>query len=435
MDSTLNPSSSDRSYSPPVSQASTRDTTPDFDPSVASTGISSLRIGGHAMEGSHTIQVEAQRRNGEKSPTDAFRRYNHQQQRAPMRQALANAPAPRSTDSQNWRMHMGTEAAGHYAQGQIQGHGRGQHLSLSSASGSEYVAMSSPMAEHETPAPGAHTGGEWTGFHSYCLDRGNGNYTRLIPADLLPPLVGILAVQYGHEGMLILPTPRGLDPQNPLGNVIQPVEFKKRIDHIVASSPVPPKKPKIYCDKWVHEGVCAFTQQGCKYKHEMPLDKATQHSLGLFHGLPSWWKKQQAEIQRQQRQENGFAEFFDAHQPQQCSMPSPMNSDQVLASPARSTQSWRKVEEVETQRQKGFMPPPTRQAGGYKGSVDPRMYQHSLGSPTSPCVWGPIGPPSKQPGHAQVYHQNLGGYRTPSNLALLSSLEENLGERGASSRF
>lgn len=59
------------------------------------------------------------------------------------------------------------------------------------------------------------------------------------------------------------------------------------------------RRPKIYCDKWVHEGVCAFTQQGCKYKHEMPLDKATQHQLGLFHGLPSWWKKHQAELARQ----------------------------------------------------------------------------------------------------------------------------------------
>jgi hypothetical protein len=53
------------------------------------------------------------------------------------------------------------------------------------------------------------------------------------------------------------------------------------------------RKNKVYCDKWVHEGVCAFTQQGCRYKHEMPLDKATQHSLGLFHGLPGWWKKRQ----------------------------------------------------------------------------------------------------------------------------------------------
>lgn len=57
---------------------------------------------------------------------------------------------------------------------------------------------------------------------------------------------------------------------------------------------------KIYCDKWVHEGVCAFTQQGCKYKHEMPVDKATQHQLGLFLGYPMWWKRRQAELIRVQ---------------------------------------------------------------------------------------------------------------------------------------
>lgn len=47
--------------------------------------------------------------------------------------------------------------------------------------------------------------------------------------------------------------------------------------------------------------MCAFTQQGCKFKHEMPMDKATQHDLGLFQGLPAWWKKHQAELQRQSR--------------------------------------------------------------------------------------------------------------------------------------
>lgn len=51
-----------------------------------------------------------------------------------------------------------------------------------------------------------------------------------------------------------------------------------------------PKKAKIYCDNWVHYGACAFTQQGCKYKHEMPHDRETQLSLGLFNGLPSWYK-------------------------------------------------------------------------------------------------------------------------------------------------
>lgn len=54
------------------------------------------------------------------------------------------------------------------------------------------------------------------------------------------------------------------------------------------------RKEKIYCDKWVHEGRCAFAQQGCKYKHEMPLDKATQEEVGLYLGLPSWFKRKQA---------------------------------------------------------------------------------------------------------------------------------------------
>lgn len=74
-----------------------------------------------------------------------------------------------------------------------------------------------------------------------------------------------------------------------------------QIDSIVAQagqSPVAPSKAprrqKIYCDKWIHEGVCAFTQLGCKYKHEMPMDKATQLSLGLNHGLPAWYKRAQA---------------------------------------------------------------------------------------------------------------------------------------------
>jgi len=68
------------------------------------------------------------------------------------------------------------------------------------------------------------------------------------------------------------------------------------IDTIVAQANMtPPARPmrreKIYCDKWIHEGVCAFTQMGCKYKHEMPMDKATQLSLGLNHGIPNWYRR------------------------------------------------------------------------------------------------------------------------------------------------
>lgn len=58
------------------------------------------------------------------------------------------------------------------------------------------------------------------------------------------------------------------------------------------------RREKIYCDKWIHDGTCAFTQQGCKYKHEMPHDRETQEKLGLFHGYPAWWKKQALDQQR-----------------------------------------------------------------------------------------------------------------------------------------
>ena len=73
-----------------------------------------------------------------------------------------------------------------------------------------------------------------------------------------------------------------------------------QIDSIIqrnSTTPVTPVRPqrreKIYCDKWIHEGVCAFTQMGCKYLHEMPTDKATQVSLGLNHGLPTWYRRAQ----------------------------------------------------------------------------------------------------------------------------------------------
>ncbi|KAI7780215.1 hypothetical protein LA080_016300 [Diaporthe eres] len=47
----------------------------------------------------------------------------------------------------------------------------------------------------------------------------------------------------------------------------------------------------IHCDKWIHDGTCAFTQQGCKYQHEIFHDRETRERLGLFHGYPAWWKK------------------------------------------------------------------------------------------------------------------------------------------------
>lgn len=81
---------------------------------------------------------------------------------------------------------------------------------------------------------------------------------------------------------------------------LETVFVQSRIDTTIASSATSlcpasdtshnqaPKRRKVYCDKWLHEGVYASTQQGCKYKHEMLLDKDTQELLGLYHSLPIW---------------------------------------------------------------------------------------------------------------------------------------------------
>ncbi|KAJ4415668.1 hypothetical protein N0V85_002613 [Neurospora sp. IMI 360204] len=170
-------------------------------------------------------------------------------------------------------------------------------------------------------------------FYAYAYDRGNGRYTRLIPADMLPPLVGVPAYESDISRLFVLELPQALDNDERNTNVetvqtqvAQKDAVQSQIDQIVLASNSPaantslthqsaavayltppplhgqgPKRAKIFCDKWVHEGTCAFTQQGCKYKHEMPYDRATQHMLGLFHGLPAWYKRQQAELMRQRQ--------------------------------------------------------------------------------------------------------------------------------------
>ncbi|TQN70666.1 hypothetical protein CSHISOI_04808 [Colletotrichum shisoi] len=421
MEANLNNSSSDKSCSPPVSRGSTRDTTPDFSPSV-SHAFSNLGI--ESFSRSSHMDASTGRY---KTPQMMFRPPNCHVEGP-------NSAAPRRVDAISWR--------GDYGMGPGQGRTQRHYHSLSSARGPDYLMMASPVLERQM---GREADVNTTGFYAYCLDRGNGNYTRLIPADLLPPLMGIPAVQDGAYGMLALPPPQGLDPQDPAANPVQPVAFKRRIDHIVASTPTPPKKPKIYCDKWVHEGVCAFTQQGCKYKHEMPLDKATQNSLGLFHGLPAWWKKQQAELQRQQsqallEQNNDTEAFFDPRphqtqqqQQQQSGLVSSIKVEKGHTGPARASQSWRRTEGVrlEPQGQMSSMPLSTRQTGGYRHSSEQRpAYHQNIDSPASSCVWGPIGPPSKQTlGQGQIYPQGPDNFSAANNFALLRTLGDSLGER------
>ncbi|OWP02736.1 hypothetical protein B2J93_153 [Marssonina coronariae] len=150
--------------------------------------------------------------------------------------------------------------------------------------------------------------------YAYAIPRGDGTYTRLVRADDLD-LSDIPPAQ-GPEGLIIVPSPRQVEPGRRLGGepmvpneVVErlanlyhnPLHGRRRrfddtqghIDSIVRSAQHTPghRPEKIYCDKWIHEGVCAFTQMGCKYRHEMPSDKATQMMLGLNHGTPSWYRR------------------------------------------------------------------------------------------------------------------------------------------------
>ncbi|KAK0108365.1 hypothetical protein ONS95_003177 [Cadophora gregata] len=152
--------------------------------------------------------------------------------------------------------------------------------------------------------------------YGYGMRRPDGSYTRLLPADEFP-VTGVPRRQ-GPEGLIIVPAtmqqapgPNAPDRMVPIEVVqklppltlvrpelsMQPPPYdstQQRIDSIVQSSSMstaPRRREKIYCDKWIHEGVCAFTQMGCKYKHEMPFDRATQLTLGLNHGIPNWYRR------------------------------------------------------------------------------------------------------------------------------------------------
>ena len=44
---------------------------------------------------------------------------------------------------------------------------------------------------------------------------------------------------------------------------------------------------KVYCNFWCRTGSCDYTQVGCKFLHEIPLDEATRNDMGL-RDYPTW---------------------------------------------------------------------------------------------------------------------------------------------------
>ncbi|POS85781.1 hypothetical protein EPUL_001896 [Erysiphe pulchra] len=150
----------------------------------------------------------------------------------------------------------------------------------------------------------------------------DGSVTRLVRADHIntPFMNPRLPRWQAEEGLIILPQPRqpspdsrgGIDPsipqqkirelnQSTIPNMLKTSardlnQIQHQIDTIISARTkenenTPQRRKKVYCDKWVHEGVCAFTQIGCKFKHEMPTDRETQIAVGLNHGFPNWYRR------------------------------------------------------------------------------------------------------------------------------------------------
>ncbi|KAI6783544.1 uncharacterized protein J7T54_005573 [Emericellopsis cladophorae] len=192
------------------------------------------------------------------------------------------------------------------------------------------------------------------GHHVY-LDRGGGKVTRLVAVDRLPSLQGVSAVEDLRLGMEIVSSVRALglnervmvqaSPLSSVGLQSQLHFFSQWYgecandfqQHRTAGS-VNTKKTKIYCDKWIHEGICAFEQQGCRFKHEMPQDKDILQSLGLYNGVPPiWWRKHQAEKNRRSPGSAGHKPFDDVGK-------STGDRDNVALASNKPDANWRRSE-------------------------------------------------------------------------------------------
>ncbi|KAH0845992.1 hypothetical protein FOPE_11588 [Fonsecaea pedrosoi] len=79
---------------------------------------------------------------------------------------------------------------------------------------------------------------------------------------------------------------------------LTPLEWRSKAAPVLASnstlanpeSDMPPSGQKVYCSYWMRHGECNFAQQGCMYKHVMPLKLEVLEALG-FRDLPDWYRK------------------------------------------------------------------------------------------------------------------------------------------------
>lgn len=130
--------------------------------------------------------------------------YPNQQQMSNilMMSPAAATPASRGLASSNWRT-IGQEGTAF-----TRAHSRAQP-----SSGLIMASMEQGDARGSAAGSGlvSSTGGVSEGY-AYYLNRGDGQVTRLIPADVLPSLNEIPPRELEQRGMIVLPLPRGIRP-------------------------------------------------------------------------------------------------------------------------------------------------------------------------------------------------------------------------------
>lgn len=124
------------------------------------------------------------------------------QQQYPPAHQVYRAAAPRSVVSPSWRSTPGDMTTW-----------------MPAGNTSEYMLTSSQRSR-PTMFDGVVDG------YAYCLDRGNGQFTRLVPADMLPPMNEIPPRQVGAAGMVILP-PLQAAPPHGIAEMDQPLTVVK----------------------------------------------------------------------------------------------------------------------------------------------------------------------------------------------------------------
>ncbi|KAH0542343.1 hypothetical protein FGG08_003280 [Glutinoglossum americanum] len=104
----------------------------------------------------------------------------------------------------------------------------------------------------------------------------------------------------------------------------------------------PVKDYKKYCSYWVRHGECDYTQQGCKFLHEMPQDRETLVKIGL-RDFPRWWKEPNALTTWRHRSSDsnavmppaGLVQPYDNGASPNGNIAFPSNSAMVVARPSQ----------------------------------------------------------------------------------------------------